>query len=271
MKIAVISDIHGNLPALEAVLADIGRAMPDRIVNLGDIVSGPLWPRETAQRLMRMKLPTIRGNHERQLLTQPLDGMGPSDAFAAIRLHAEQRQWLAGLPATLDLGGGAWCCHGTPDSDLHYFLETVTPDLGHCGSLGMRPASTDEVAQRLGNAAEHSLVLCGHTHCPRMLQVSTTLVVNPGSVGLQAYDDDHPHPHRTEIGSPHARWALVSWSGNGWHVQSNAVPYDWEAAARQAERNGRGDWADALRSGRVGRLERECATTAAAALREAGT
>jgi hypothetical protein len=80
------------------------------------------------------------------------------------------------------------------------------------------------------------------------------LVVNPGSVGLQAYDDDHPLPHVVEAGSPHARWALVERTGAGpWHVQLRATPYDWLAAAARAESRGRGDWADALATGFVGR------------------
>ena len=89
------------------------------------------------------------------------------------------------------------------------------------------------------------------------MQLGALALVNPGSVGLQAFDDDHPHAHRAETGSPHARWALVERAGSGWRVQLRATPYDFEAAARQADLNGRGDWADALRTGRVGRLERE--------------
>ena len=65
LRIAAISDIHGNLPALEAVLADIARRGADLVVNCGDILSGPLWPAETAERLMALNLPTIAGNHER--------------------------------------------------------------------------------------------------------------------------------------------------------------------------------------------------------------
>jgi predicted phosphodiesterase len=256
MRLAVVSDIHGNLPALQAVLADIGREKVDRVVNLGDIVSGPLWPQATATLLRTLDWPTIRGNHERQLLTLPADRMGPADAFARARLAEENLNWLAALPATLDLGDGVWCCHGTPASDLQYFLETVTPDLGSHGSPGVRAATAAEAAERLGAVAA-PLVLCGHTHMPRALQCGDTLVVNPGSVGLPAFDDDHPHAHVMETGSPHARWALVERVASSWQAQQRLTAYDWEAAARQAEAAGRGDWADALRTGRVGRRERE--------------
>ncbi len=80
------------------------------------------------------------------------------------------------------------------------------------------------------------------------------LVVNPGSVGVQAYDDDHPLVHVVEGGSPLARWALVERQGDGpWSVELRATPYDWQAAVARAKSNGRGDWADALATGFVGR------------------
>jgi len=255
MRLAVVSDIHGNLPALEAVLAEIGRERVDQVVNLGDIVSGPLWPRETAARLRALGWATIRGNHERQLLV-PGDRMGPADAFARARLGDDDLRWLAALPPTLDLGDGVWCCHGTPTSDLQYFLESVMPDLGRDGSPGVRAATAAEVAERLGSI-DAPLVLCGHTHMPRVARSGDTLVVNPGSVGLPAFDDEHPHAHFMESGSPHAHWALVERVDAGWQVQQRLSAYDWQAAARQAEASGRGDWADALRSGRVGRTEAE--------------
>lgn len=255
-RIAVLSDIHGNLPALEAVRAEIGREGVDLVVNLGDIVSGPLWPRETAACLRALDWPTISGNHERQLLTPPANRLGAADAFARARLGEDDLRWLAALPATLDLGDGIWCCHGTPTSDLGYFLESVTPDLDRNGSPGVRAATAAEVAERLGSIAA-PLVLCGHTHMPRAMQSGSTLVVNPGSVGLPAFDDNHAHTHRMETGSPHARWTIVERGAFGWQVQQRLTAYDWHAAARQAEAAGRGDWADALLSGRVGRTEAE--------------
>jgi len=98
MKIAVISDIHGNVAALDAVLADAATRQVDQIVNLGDICSGGLFPRETADRLMPLRLPTIRGNHERQISDQPRERMGLSDRHAFDHLSAEHLAWLAALP-----------------------------------------------------------------------------------------------------------------------------------------------------------------------------
>ncbi len=259
MRIAVVSDIHGNLPALEAVLADIAAAGADLTVNLGDIVSGPLWPAETATRLMALGLPTIRGNHERQLGALPTGRLGAADAFAVAQLQPAQRDWLAALPATLQLDAEVFCCHGTPASDLQYFLETVEGGFAGPQQPGLRAATPDEAGERAGAAQRgvaHGVILCGHTHLPRVLQLSDgRLIVNPGSVGLQAYDDDHPLPHVVENRSPHARYALLTRHAAGWQVELRALPYEHESAARRAEAGGRGDWADALRSGRVGRWE----------------
>lgn len=247
MRFAVVSDIHGNLPALHAVVADAGAV--HGWLNLGDIVSGPLWPAETVDFLMERGWLTMAGNHERQLLTQPLERMGLSDRFAAEALSPAHKAWLAALPAELRPAPGLRCVHGTPGSDLAYLLETVTPG-------GLRPATQDEIAARLGDAGA-TLLLCGHSHLPRDMTVAGLRIVNPGSVGLQAYDDVHPFAHQVEVGSPHARYAVIDLAASGWRVQLRQVAYDWEAAAARAEANGRGDWADALRTGRVGRLEAE--------------
>ena len=244
MRIAAISDIHGNLDALEAVLADIARRGADALVNLGDIVSGHLQPRETAARLMALDLPTIRGNHERQLFGDPAR-MGASDAYARAQLLPEQLDWIAALPATLRLRKDVLLVHGTPQSDLVYFLDSVTPQ-------GSRAATPQEVAERAGTT-DAALILCGHTHMPRQVRLADgRLVVNPGSVGLQAYDDAHGYPHLMENGTPHARYALVEQGTDGaWTAQFHEVEYDWDKAARLALANGRPDWVTPLRTGRV--------------------
>lgn len=243
-RIAVLSDIHGNLAALDAVLADATQRGFDQMVNLGDICSGALFPRETADRLMALDLPTIRGNHERQVLAPDRERMGLSDRHAVETLRPDQLDWFRELPETLRLTDQVLMVHGTPRSDLEYLLETVEPG-------GMRPATEAEVRERTG-IAEAAVILCGHTHVPRIVQLEDgPLVVNPGSVGLPAYEDDRPWPHAVETGSPHARYALVERRQGRWTAELIAVAYDWDAAARVAEANGRPDWARALRTGRV--------------------
>ncbi len=245
MRIAAVSDIHGNLGALEAVLADIGKRAVDLTVNLGDILSGPLLPRETADRLMDLGLPTISGNHERQLLAPDLASMGPSDRHAAENTSGPQRRWLEELPPTLWVDEEVFLCHATPDSDVACYLEDIRE-----GEL--IPTSSALMTERTGTC-KASLIFCGHTHIPRVARLSNgQTIVNPGSVGIQAYDGHHPIPHRVEIGSPHARYAIVQRTEQGWITEQIAVPYDWEAAARIAERHARPDWARALRTGFVG-------------------
>ena len=246
MKIAVLSDIHGNLAALDAVLADAQGRHVDQIVNLGDICSGPLCPVETAERLMALNLPTIRGNHERQLLTLAPDDMGPSDRHTAALLRPVHREWLAGLPDHLWLERDVLMVHGTPGSDITYYLESVTPD-------GLRPATRAEVHERTGQTRA-GLILCGHTHLPRQMEIYLgdgrhCLIVNPGSVGLPAYTDDRPWPHHVETGSPHARYAVVTRQNGEWSTEFITVAYDWASAANIAQANGRPDWASALATG----------------------
>jgi putative phosphoesterase len=244
MKIAALSDIHGNLAALDAVLDDIGRRGADVIVNLGDLVSGALQACETADRLMSLGLPTIKGNHERQVLAGDPARMRQSDLRAHQTLRADQLTWMASLPETLWLAPDVLLVHGTPASDNHYFLETVT-------ETGCRPATASEVARSAGDT-DAALILCGHTHIPRAMRLDDgRFIVNPGSVGLQAYEDDLPYPHRVETGSAHARYATLTLDSGRWQADFHQVEYDWNAAAAAARANGRIDWVAPLLTGHV--------------------
>ena len=259
-----MSDIHGNLLALEAVLADIARQDVDAMVNLGDLLSGPLQPAETADRLMALQASgtaTIAGNHERQLLALWDAGavradLSTSDGYAVTRLEPRHVAWLCTLPLHHWPASDILMVHGTPGSDCTYWLESIDAEVPD----GLRPATSSEVAGRLQGdprAAHACLVLCGHTHVPRAVRVGPTLIVNPGSVGLQAYSDGRPVPHRVETGSPHARYALLARDdGAGdWHCTDRHVAYDWDTQARIALERGRPDWAHALATGRMPAIE----------------
>jgi len=242
MRIGVIADIHGNLRALEAVQADLKTYSPDVVVNLGDHVSGPLDADATADLLMTTGWVHIRGNHDRQLLDRPFDEMGASDRAAYEQLTPGNLEWLRRLPASVRLESDVFLCHGSPGDDLRYLLEEVTPH-------GVSLASVSGIAAWLGDERA-GLVLCGHSHIPRVVSLAGGVqIVNPGSVGLQAYDDTAPFPHYMETGSPHARYAILDRDRGGWKVQLIAVEYDWYAAAVVAREAQRPEWAYALENG----------------------
>lgn len=243
MRIAVIADVHGNVDALTAVLADVATRGADRLVCLGDHVSGPLAADSAVDLLMSMDLVAIAGNHDRYLLTQAVAQMGPSDRAARLQLRPDQMDWLAALPVTAWIGDEVFLCHGTPTSDDTYLLETVTPD----GRLALSDRA--EVEARLGDLRP-PVVLCAHSHMARTVRLGTTLIVNPGSVGCPGYTDDAP-PHVMQSGAPDAVYALVERSGGVWRATHVSVPYDPTAMADMAGRGGRPEWERALRTGWV--------------------
>jgi predicted phosphodiesterase len=245
MRLAVISDIHGNLIALEAVLADIKTRGVDATVNLGDCVTSPLWPRETFEFLQTLSLPTVRGNHDRWIEEFPDDKLSPAGLFARNALTAEQRRVLHDLPPRLQLEDGILACHGTPDSDTTCLLEESLDD----GRFV--PARRDVLATRLADGPTASVVLCGHSHRQAVVQgPGECLVLNPGSVGCPVFADI-PFAAHLEHRSPHARYAILTKRPRGWQAELLALDYDWDAASARALANGRPEWAHAMRTGRV--------------------
>jgi putative phosphoesterase len=230
-RIAILADIHGNVWALDAVLADVRRQGADVLFNLGDVLWGPLEPRATFERLQREDvLLTVRGNQDRE----------PCDA------GEEAAEWLQSLPETAVFEDEIFLCHGTPSSDETYLLEDVS-------SGRPLPKSDSEIAGLLGDVG-YPVILCGHTHIPRLVSLASgQIVLNPGSVGLAAYSDDQPVPHAMETFSPHASYAILTRTASGWDVAFQKVAYDFEKASQAAASGGRKDWARSLATGRATR------------------
>ena len=233
MRIAVVSDIHGNFPALQAVLADISAYGADLTVNLGDLVSGPVAPAETMALLRETGLPTLSGNHERSLATHAAVELAPVDQFVRARLSDDDLAWMAELPKTAVVADEVFLCHGTPRDDNKPWLDAWFDDK-RCIRLPDEAAVTVEA-----EGFDHPVLLCGHTHVPRAVRLRDgRLIVNPGSVGLQMH-----------YGSPDARYAVIERTGHNWTATFRAVPYDHDGAAATAAANGFPRWAAALAAG----------------------
>ncbi len=231
MRVAVISDVHGNRLALDAVLDDILRARCDLVLCLGDTVSGPLDPAGTAERLMDLGCLTLAGNHDRWLVERDDSALDPVDRFARAFLAPAHLDWLARLPATAILED-VFLCHGTPRSDCENWLDAWFYD------RQTTLPSEDAVTRHAAGIAQ-AVMLCGHTHIARMVRLRDgRIVVNPGAVGVQ-----------TVLGAPDARYAILENRGPAWLVDFRTVPYDFHAAARMARDNGFEAWHDVLAFG----------------------
>jgi len=242
---AILSDIHGNSWALEAVLENIYKKGIETIINLGDILYGPLDPEGTARILKDYKAIAVRGNQDR-LIYENRDDVAENKTLQYVKeqLSEEQVQWLTELPITENISDEIFCCHGTPANDEAYFIENV--------SQGTPRLKSNSELQNLTKNIHQPLILCGHSHLPSSVYLANGItVVNPGSVGLPAYSDDFPIAHKMETGSPFASYAILSKHKTRWHILFVKIPYDWESAAQAASKNRREDWAYWIRNGRV--------------------
>jgi diadenosine tetraphosphatase ApaH/serine/threonine PP2A family protein phosphatase len=191
--------------------------------------------------LETLKLPTVRGNHDRWIAELPVEKMSPALVYTRAQLSETQRAALGKLPVTHRPAEGVLMCHGTPTDDYTYLLEE-----GHEGTLLLsRP---DAVAKRL-QGFDAELILCGHSHTPAMaLAPGNRLVVNPGSVGCPIFADN-PSANRNNARAPHARYAIVTKQAGvtkpagRWNAEFISLAYDWDAAAARARVNGREEWA----------------------------
>jgi len=201
VRVAALSDIHGNLPALEAVLAEIEGEDFDAIVVAGDTVAGP-WPVEVFDAVVRLDAVIVGGNADRAVLERE-EGFGPGHAWCADRLDAARLESMGAGPLTngSDIGGlgHVLVCHSKPESDMPIYTR-ITPDT--------------EVVDLFAEVAA-DVVVCGHTHMQYDRLLSTGLrIVNPGSIGM---------PYE---GAPGAYWAVL-----GPDVEMRRTEYDTAAAA----------------------------------------
>jgi putative phosphoesterase len=179
VTVAALCDIHGNLPALDAVLADPAFARADVVVIGGDVAAGPM-PAEVLDRLAQLSLPIrwVRGNADREVVASfdrgdtdpsvhPDDPAARADAFTAGRITREHRDLLASFEDVVSLEGALFC-HGSPRDD-NEIITALTP--------------LDRLAPML-ESVDEPLVVCGHTHHQFELRSGDQRVVNAGSVGM---------------------------------------------------------------------------------------
>jgi len=236
MRLAVISDIHGNVLALRAVIEHLQMQSVDATINLGDCVSAPLWPKETLALLDELKIPCVRGNHDRWLGDRST--ASPTIDFVRGELSDSDILRLGNLPETITLDGDILAVHGTPTSDMDYLLEQSIDDR-------LCPVTQSVLQDRLRNVSA-SLVLCGHSHQQHCANASRgMLVVNPGSVGCPR-NADNPRPSANEAGSPHARYAILTGRRDSWSAEFFALAYDWAGVVERARSLGRQGWAEAF-------------------------
>jgi putative phosphoesterase len=212
MRIAAIYDIHGNLPALEAVLGDVRQANVDEIVVGGDVLPGPM-PRQTLERLLDLEIPVqfIQGNGDRVVLGA-MRGEEPTEVperfrdgirWNALQLTAAHGKVLASWPRTtrrkIDGLGDVLFCHATPRNDIDVFTR-LTPEDG-----------VVQIFQDL----DADLVVCGHTHMQFDRTIGELRVINAGSIGMP-------------FGAPGAYWLLL-----GPTIQLRRTSFDLTKAAER--------------------------------------
>jgi len=241
VRLAILSDIHGHLPALEAAMSDAARQEVAAIVVAGDLLTGGPFPAETLRLLRSAGCYLIRGNAE--------DYLAPAQSGEPGVCHSPRKQWavarwthaqldvqalafLGALPEQLvvDLPGTApiRVVHGSPRSST----ESVFPDrdlnllrrFRHQGLL--RPAHGRRALREVLAAIDEAVLVCGHTHVPWAQHEDGRLALNPGAVGGSLNEDAY------------AWYALLTWRGGRWEVEHRPVAYYLAGLCAAFERSG---------------------------------
>ena len=246
MKIAILSDIHSNVYALEAVIEDSKNRGVEATLNLGDSFYGPIEPRATYDLIRKSQFINICGNQDREILEASLAQWEENDTLRYVYddLGEDVLYWIQDLPFEKLIGGMYYMIHGTYFDDTQYLLEDI--------SSGEAKLRDEKKIIELLDDIKAPFIFCGHSHLPKSVKLSTNqIVLNPGSVGLQAYMDEEPIKHSMQNYTPDASYVLLTVEDEEYSVEQIRVSYDYEKAALKAIENGREDWAYALRTGKV--------------------
>jgi predicted phosphodiesterase len=220
MQIAVLADIHGNLPALEAVAAEIDRLKPDLVFVAGDFQNRGPNPREVTEFVANSGWTLLRGNHEDYVIRQ--------SQKSAIQDGTDYYSWL---PAR-------WTADLTRDfvesiKQLPIATTLIGPDrlsitVAHgsprSNNEGFFPTTTEAKAKEMIGDNPPALLCVGHSHLPLVRQVNTTLLVNVGAVGFP-FDGDR-----------RASFGLITWERNRWEVEIRRIEYALEKVVKEFER-----------------------------------
>jgi predicted phosphodiesterase len=232
MRIAIISDIHGNCFALDVALADIRHAVVDQIVCLGDAIQGGAQPAATVARLRELGCPVVMGNADAWLLSgkETAAEESATEKMRAIRewslaqLSSADRAFIAEFKPTialaLDDGHELLCFHGSP----HSFDDIILPD------------TPEEEFRRFLGGFGASALTGGHTHLQQIRRLDDAFFFNPGSVGF-AYS--HQQPEEGFHADPWAEYAVLSLDSGRLGLEFRRIPYDADTLIEIILRSGR--------------------------------
>jgi predicted phosphodiesterase len=224
-RFAVITDIHGNLAALEAVLADMDQYSPDAVICAGDLAANGPKPRETVELIAGSSMLTIRGNMDDSVLTSDW----PASAWAREQIGRAGLAFLNSLSFSCRItppGGRSpmddlLVAHSTPRSNDELLILELHPQTTSFQKL----TPPEEAAQMLAGSRA-GLIVYGHIHYFSAGEIGEQRLASIGSVGFP-FDGD-----------PRAAYGLLDWDGHGWAVTPVRVVYDYEGAAADIERSG---------------------------------
>lgn len=225
-KVAFISDIHSNFPALKAVLEDIEKRDIDNIFCLGDITGYHTMPNETISLIKERDILCIKGNHDNDILNKKFNPKKTPDIFSWTwnELTDENRSFLSSLPEQMKLeidGHLLLLCHASPESIEEYCYEGT------------------EYSEKMANSIEEDILICGHTHYPYLRQYGEKTLINTGSIG------------KPKIGRPNATWIEMIFDDKSIDCEIKEISYPFEVIAAHVEERGFIKYAEVLRTGIV--------------------